>query len=305
MNIEIANRLLQLRKNHQFSQEELATKLNISRQAVSKWERAEASPDTDNLIELAKLYGITLDELLTGEKTQAEDQDAGEPAAAEPVPQEAPPDAGATEAEQDYQYDWGTHQPNRHGDWVSFKNGIHVRSVNGDKVDVGFSGVHVEDHNGEKVHVGFDGIHISEGDGSKVHPGDYKHHEYDWDEQYKKQKPYKFWYAFPFPLIALIGFFVVGFCGGWSWSWLLFLTIPLYYTTIAAIQKSNLMVFCYPALAVLIFFLLGFWGNLWHPGWIMFITIPFYYWLASALNPKTKSKPNYFDDNSHDTPNML
>ena len=64
MNIEIANRLQKLRKENGYSQEELADKLGISRQAVSKWERAESSPDTDNLIVLAKLYNISLDELL-------------------------------------------------------------------------------------------------------------------------------------------------------------------------------------------------------------------------------------------------
>ena len=64
MNIEIANRLVQLRKQHGYSQEELAAKLGLSRQAVSKWERAEASPDTDNLIMLSRVYGVSLDELL-------------------------------------------------------------------------------------------------------------------------------------------------------------------------------------------------------------------------------------------------
>ena len=64
MTIEIADRLIKLRKQKGLSQEELADKLGLSRQAVSKWERAEASPDTDNLICLAKLYGISLDELL-------------------------------------------------------------------------------------------------------------------------------------------------------------------------------------------------------------------------------------------------
>ena len=65
MTIEIADRLVKLRKKNGLSQEELADKLGLSRQAVSKWERAEASPDTDNLICLAKLYGISLDELLS------------------------------------------------------------------------------------------------------------------------------------------------------------------------------------------------------------------------------------------------
>ncbi len=64
MNIEIANRLVSMRKQNQLSQEQLAEKLGISRQAVSKWERAESSPDTDNLILLAKLYNVSLDELL-------------------------------------------------------------------------------------------------------------------------------------------------------------------------------------------------------------------------------------------------
>lgn len=64
MNIETANRLVELRKQHNLSQEDLAEALGISRQAVSKWERAEASPDTDNLISLARLYAISIDELL-------------------------------------------------------------------------------------------------------------------------------------------------------------------------------------------------------------------------------------------------
>jgi HTH-type transcriptional regulator/antitoxin HipB len=64
MNIEIAERLIKLRKEKGLSQEELASKLGLSRQAVSKWERAEASPDTDNLICLARIYGVSLDDLL-------------------------------------------------------------------------------------------------------------------------------------------------------------------------------------------------------------------------------------------------
>lgn len=72
MNLEIANRLVELRKEKGYSQEELAERLGVSRQAVSKWERGESSPDTDNLIELAKLYNISLDDLLLLNKENIE-----------------------------------------------------------------------------------------------------------------------------------------------------------------------------------------------------------------------------------------
>ena len=66
MNQKTADRLVELRKNAGYSQEELADTIGVSRQAVSKWERCESSPDTDNLIELARLYKVSLDELING-----------------------------------------------------------------------------------------------------------------------------------------------------------------------------------------------------------------------------------------------
>lgn len=70
MDIQTANRLQQLRKINGYSQDALAERLGISRQAISKWERAESSPDTDNLIALADLYNMTLDDLLNSENDQ-------------------------------------------------------------------------------------------------------------------------------------------------------------------------------------------------------------------------------------------
>ena len=64
MDIMTANRLQQLRKENGYSQEVLAEKLGISRQSISKWERGEASPEIDNLLALAKIYDVTIDELL-------------------------------------------------------------------------------------------------------------------------------------------------------------------------------------------------------------------------------------------------
>lgn len=68
MDIKTADRLVELRKSFGFSQEALSEKLGVSRQAISKWERGESSPDTDNLIALANIYGITLDDILNPEK---------------------------------------------------------------------------------------------------------------------------------------------------------------------------------------------------------------------------------------------
>lgn len=64
MNIEIAQRLYELRRKHGYSQESLAAALGLSRQAISKWERSESAPDMGNLIALADLYGMTIDELI-------------------------------------------------------------------------------------------------------------------------------------------------------------------------------------------------------------------------------------------------
>jgi len=68
MDYKTADRLVELRKKNRYSQEDLAEKLGVTRQAVSNWERAEALPDTENLIALASLYKITLDEVVHGDK---------------------------------------------------------------------------------------------------------------------------------------------------------------------------------------------------------------------------------------------
>lgn len=73
MNVEIAQRLAELRRERGFSQEGLAEQLGLSRQAVSKWERAESAPDMGNLIALADLYEVTLDELLRVSPEVADD----------------------------------------------------------------------------------------------------------------------------------------------------------------------------------------------------------------------------------------
>lgn len=60
--MNITNNILFYRIKNGYSQSSLAEQLNISRQAVSKWERGIGLPDIENIILLSKLYNITLDE---------------------------------------------------------------------------------------------------------------------------------------------------------------------------------------------------------------------------------------------------
>ncbi len=60
----LSENLLRLRKLHNLSQEAVAEKLGVTRQAAAKWENGESTPDIVNCIGLAKLYGVSLDELV-------------------------------------------------------------------------------------------------------------------------------------------------------------------------------------------------------------------------------------------------
>ncbi len=62
--MKLADKILNLRKQRGFSQEELAEKLNVSRQAVSRWEVGAAQPDASNILQLSKLFEVTADYLL-------------------------------------------------------------------------------------------------------------------------------------------------------------------------------------------------------------------------------------------------
>lgn len=63
--MEIGNKINQLRKLSGMTQEQLAEKLNVSRQTISKWEAGGTSPDLDSIVKVSKIFHVSLDDLLT------------------------------------------------------------------------------------------------------------------------------------------------------------------------------------------------------------------------------------------------
>ncbi len=234
MNIEIANRLVQLRKQHGYSQEELAAKLGLSRQAVSKWERAEASPDTDNLIMLSRVYGVSLDELL---KTD------------EPIP-EPEPDKGV-------------------------------------KVTI----------NGKPLRFNKDdGFYFSYGDDDDNGCADCSDAQIDADGHIVIEHGEKtFWQEFPFSIFVAILYLGLGFAFGlWHPGWMVFLTIPAYYSIVGWFSGRRrhcfLRAFPYTILIAIAFLCMGCIWGLWHPGWILFLTIPMYYAIVKPIDRAYRRK---------------
>ncbi len=84
--MNLANRIYECRKKTGLSQQELADRLNVSRQAVSKWETGESAPEAAKLLELSRVFSVTVDYLLSDDPPQ-EPQMPPEP---QPAPAAAP-----------------------------------------------------------------------------------------------------------------------------------------------------------------------------------------------------------------------
>ena len=288
MTLETANRLYELRKKHNLSQEELAEKLGVSRQAVSKWERSEASPDTDNIIALAKIYGLTLDELIYGEKE---------------VKEEAKEEAKEESNE-------NTSSESKENVCIDIEDGE-------DKVKISSDGILVEEKNGNTVKINISGkimekvikkiedkIDDDDDDENEDEDDDddeeedvgvlLKKEDGHYKVQVKKTKvKTRFWLEIPYPIICTIAYLIFGFydiCGGWALSWIIYVTIPIYYSFVEAIYKRRFSEFAYPVFAACIYLYLGMYHGNWHPSWIIFVTIPVYYCIADALDRTIKRK---------------
>ena len=264
MNVEIAQRLAELRRERGFSQEDLAAQLGLSRQAVSKWERAESAPDMGNLIALADLYEVTIDELLrvspeVEEDMRYESQERAESAEAEAAQAAATAQEAAARAE---------------------TAAVEAAAAIGKEAEPAKVVVEVN-----ASAPGF-GVSGSGGPGAKSpnpsgpcvagsrpaeasliagsgHPAGFG--------------PSPAAGPVPSPGPGAPGY--AGAPGGRP-------VPPAASVPIAPTPpspKDPLRSFPYPVLCVIIFLLVGFCFGWWHPGWIVFLTIPFYYWIVNTL----------------------
>ena len=72
MNVILADKIIELRKKNGWSQEQLAQKLNVTRQSISKWEGAQSVPDLQKIILLSEIFGVTTDYLIKDEIEEEE-----------------------------------------------------------------------------------------------------------------------------------------------------------------------------------------------------------------------------------------
>ena len=294
MDLAMAQRLVDRRKAAGLSQEALAAQLGVSRQAVSKWERSESSPDTDNLIALAALYGVSLDELLYGETVSDAEGSLGEDATQD--------GCAGVETSDDAEEAEESADNTGYGDKplvdISLARGIHVIDPNkGEEVHVGWNGIHVtNERKGEEVHVGPGGVHIDtlEDDGHSVHTNadgtvtidgeTYSswreaHDKLDHHGKHFHTKVGRAWNKFPFPALVTLAYLALGIVyGTWATGLFLVFLVPVYYALGDFIDRrrlSKLIDGVYPAAAIA--WLLYMWLCLGqpHPAWVILVTIPF------------------------------
>ena len=293
MDLAMAQRLVDRRKTAGLSQEALAAQLGVSRQAVSKWERSESSPDTDNLIALAALYGVSLNELLYGEAVDSTDDSQADDEAQDS-------DAGTKSSDKAEETETSTEHTNC-GDKplvdISLAHGIHVIDPEkSEEIHVGWNGIHVaNERKGEEVHVGPGGLHIDtlEDDGHSVHTNadgtvtidgetfsSWKeaHDKLDHHGKHFHTKVGRTWNKFPFPALVALAYLVLGIVyGTWATGLFLVFLIPVYYALGDLIDQrhlSKLIDVVYSVSAEAWFLYMWLCLGQPHPAWVILITIP-------------------------------
>ncbi|MDR2035479.1 MAG: helix-turn-helix transcriptional regulator [Coriobacteriales bacterium] len=300
MNVEIAERLASRRREAGYSQEALAEKLGVTRQAVSKWERSESSPDTDNLIALARLYGVSLDELLNVNPAIEDDVafEAADRATKRPADEANASPSATSPGFGDAEFAAGAGG----GDYVkvNWREGVHVKDAK----------------TGEEVHVSWDGVKVRTADYAKGLSGAGLEGQKSRCRKAKNcsssgssvnieidGQPTGYmkaigWSSFPLFLLVLIAYILWGFFGidplqagagalsPWAYGLFVFALVPVYHMVIHAIRSRSFIRFVqgfYPFASAIFFLWMWLIEALPHPTWVIFLTIPILEWICEGI----------------------
>lgn len=266
MDYETSNRLYELRKSRGYSQDELADMLGVSRQAISKWERGESSPDTDNLIALARLYGVSLDELvgyvptnkINDEKESADDTD-----------------------EVFSDVDDAFHVKNDDGSEV-FIDGEKIRVIDdkGKRIEISGGPARIAKTVIDKV-----GVHVKtdfvDDENGTLHT---ENHHIN-SPKVKIHSPARKVADAVVPVLVLVAYLLLGFLGGW-WhpAWLVFFAIPIFFCAWDAFSDKKLSTFPVPFIVLAVYLALGIVLHAWHPYWALFFIVPAYFCISAPLD---------------------
>lgn len=222
MSYEFADRLIELRKSKGMSQEELAQRIGLSRQAVSKWERAESSPDIGNLVALAEIYELTIDEIVKG---SSEDETAVSSAMGDELAEDEVVEVEEVSVEmpdatiEDSIANMPPPDPSQRVDIDS------MFSADATVVEQPAPSMPFSDQP-SVTNVNIDHMHIDPAMAEHIKS---KH----------EKRPKDPLLTFPYPIAVTVVFLLAGFVFGlWHPAWIIFLTIPFYYWIVNIIVKD-------------------------------------------------------------------
>ena len=252
MKESFGQRLSRLRKEKGLTQEDIASKITISPQAVSKWENDISSPDILVLSQLADILGVSIDELLGHKKTETTE------ASEEPKMEETE----VVEDEEKKEF-----------------------GPKGERVVIDDDGVHLTNNEGGKVHITSDGVEVLDEEGKVVKNKKFNEHKPHVAE-------IVVWSVFAALTIVgyiLMGILWTDQMMGWKMGWILFLLVPIAGSVANAIRKKKVTHFAYPILVVAAYCTLGFLGQYfgfrgWDFYWFLFLTIPAFYLLFGPID---------------------
>ena len=266
-------RLARLRKAKGYTQEDIANKINISPQAVSKWENDLSTPDIFILSQLADILEVSVDELLGREEDT----------------NESPKEETQEDEKETVDSEVVDDDEKKKEEYVHVgPDGIHVHDGD-DHIDIDVTGIHVYD--------GKDGIDIGE-----------KHHRCTKTSITRKVGHSILW-GLAIVAYVLIGVFWKDQNMGWRMGWIIFLMLISFESILYAVRKRRFTHFAYPVFITGIYCLLGFLGAYlgfegWTVYWFLFITIPAYYlifgWVDNIIHRKVVIIHGNQDDDDDD-----